>query len=82
MFWYYGMFTRAADVPTCLSFANDSFRKHNLNVFLPPGGGDFTTWITGNREFAFVAFPYAPKGLVEDTYLARVPLAMMAAREP
>jgi hypothetical protein len=43
MFWYYGMFTKAADVPTCLSFANDSFRKHNLNVFLPPGGGHYTT---------------------------------------
>jgi hypothetical protein len=44
------------------------------------GGGDFTTWITGNRELAFVAFPYAPKGLVEDTYFARIPLAIMAPR--
>ena len=41
------------------------------------GGGDFTTWITGSREYAFVAFPYAPMGVVEDTYLGRIPLSIM-----
>jgi hypothetical protein len=41
------------------------------------GGGDFTTWITGSREFAFIAFPYIPHGLVEDTYLGRIPLSVM-----
>ena len=43
------------------------------------GAGDFTTWVTGNRDTAFVAFPYAPKGEVLDTYLARVPLRMLSA---
>jgi hypothetical protein len=46
---------------------------YNLNN----GGGDFSTWITGNHQFAFVAFPYAPGGLVLDTYLAKIPLTMM-----
>lgn len=41
------------------------------------GGGDFTTWITGNDHYALVAFPYAPEGLVLDTYFARVPLNML-----
>ena len=42
------------------------------------GGGDFTTWVTGNTETAFVAFPYAPRGEVLDTYLGRVPLRLLA----
>jgi len=46
---------------------------YNLNN----GGGDFSTWITGNHQFAFVAFPYAPGGHVLDTYLAKIPLTMM-----
>jgi len=41
------------------------------------GGGDFTTWITANDRDAFIAFPYAPGGAVEDTWLARVPLAAL-----
>jgi hypothetical protein len=41
------------------------------------GGGDFTTWVTGNAEAAFVAFPYSPGGAVEDTWLARVPLSLL-----
>jgi hypothetical protein len=41
------------------------------------GAGDFTTWITGNRDYAFVAFPYSPGALVEDTYFARIPLSSM-----
>jgi hypothetical protein len=41
------------------------------------GGGDFVTWVTGNDKDAFVAFPYAPGGQVEDTYLARVPLNLL-----
>ncbi|GIH15993.1 hypothetical protein Raf01_41650 [Rugosimonospora africana] len=41
------------------------------------GAGDFTTWITGNREYAYIAFPYSPGALVEDTYLARVPLSSL-----
>ena len=56
------------------------------NALLPPtkacydtsnGGGDFSTWITGNYLYAFVAFPYMPGGRVEDTYFARIPLSMM-----
>jgi L-ascorbate metabolism protein UlaG (beta-lactamase superfamily) len=43
------------------------------------GAGDFTTWVEGNEEAAFVAFPFAPKGEVEDTYLARVPLTILSA---
>jgi hypothetical protein len=43
------------------------------------GGGDFTTWVTGNAETAFVAFPMASKGEVLDTYLARVPLRLLSA---
>jgi hypothetical protein len=41
------------------------------------GGGDFSTWVTGNREFAFVAFPYAPMGVVEDTFVGKVPLSIL-----
>ena len=39
------------------------------------GGGDFTTWVTGNDEYALVVYPYAPRGKVLDTYLARIPLS-------
>ena len=38
------------------------------------GGGDFVTWVTGSNDTVFVAFPFAPKGKVLDTYLARVPV--------
>ena len=41
------------------------------------GGGDFTTWVTGSEQTAFIAFPFAPKGEVLDTYLARVPLRLL-----
>ncbi len=41
------------------------------------GGGDFTTWVTGNNEYAFVATPYMPGGVAEDTYLAKVPLSLL-----
>jgi hypothetical protein len=41
------------------------------------GAGDFTTWIIGSREYAFVAFPFAPLALVEDTDFARIPLSTM-----
>ena len=41
------------------------------------GGGDFTTWVQGNDADAFVAFPYSPRGEVLDTWLARVPLALL-----
>lgn len=44
------------------------------------GAGDFTTWVEGNTDAAFVAFPFAPKGEVEDTYLARVPLSILSPR--
>jgi hypothetical protein len=46
---------------------------YNLNN----GGGDFSTWITGDNKFAYVAFPYAPGGSVLDTYLAKIPLKIM-----
>ena len=41
------------------------------------GGGDFTTWVQGNNDNAFVAFPFAPRGEVLDTYLARVPIRLL-----
>jgi hypothetical protein len=41
------------------------------------GGGDFYSSITGNHTTAFIGFPYAPKGVVQDDWLARVPLAAM-----
>jgi len=41
------------------------------------GAGDFTTWVQGNTDKAFVAFPYAPLGVVLDTYLAEVPLILL-----
>lgn len=41
------------------------------------GAGDFVTWVTGNTNKAFVAFPYAPKGVVEDTYVAEIPLNLL-----
>ncbi|MEV4620587.1 hypothetical protein AB0J74_17995 [Asanoa sp. NPDC049573] len=46
---------------------------YNLNN----GGGDFSTWITGDDRSAYVAFPYAPRGAVLDTYLAKIPLKAM-----
>lgn len=41
------------------------------------GGGDFSTPVSGNKEDAFVVFPYSPRGIVQKTTLARVPLARM-----
>jgi hypothetical protein len=41
------------------------------------GAGDFTTWVTGTNDTAFVAFPFAPRGEVLDTYFARVPLRLL-----
>ena len=41
------------------------------------GGGDFTTWVQGSTEAAFVAFPYAPVGVALDTYVAKVPLSIL-----
>jgi hypothetical protein len=57
--------TVGADVPDAADY--------NLNN----GGGDFSTWITGDNQFAYVAFPYAPGGRVLDTYIAKIPLKMM-----
>lgn len=48
------------------------------NYGIGNGGGDFTTWVTGNNNTAFVAFPYGPGGVVENTFLARVPLTLLA----
>jgi hypothetical protein len=45
------------------------------------GGGDFTTWVQGNTSAAFVAFPYAPRGEVLDTYLAKVPLSLLQPQD-
>jgi hypothetical protein len=47
------------------------------NYGLGNGGGDFTTWVQGNTTAAFVAFPYAPRGEVLDTYVAKVPLSIL-----
>jgi hypothetical protein len=41
------------------------------------GGGDFTTWVQGSTTAAFVTFPYAPRGEVLDTYVAKVPLSLL-----
>ena len=41
------------------------------------GVGDFTTWITANSKDAYVAFPYAPDGLAEDTDVAQIPLSLL-----
>lgn len=46
---------------------------YNLNN----GGGDFSTWITGNQDYAFVATVYAPGDRVLDTWLAKIPLTQM-----
>ena len=50
------------------------------NYGIGNGGGDFTTWVTGNNQYAFVAFPYSPGGRALDTYLARVPLTVLAPK--
>jgi hypothetical protein len=60
--------TVGADVPNAANY--------NLNN----GGGDFSTFITGNKQFALVGFPYAPGDpdtSALDTYFAKVPLALM-----
>ena len=41
------------------------------------GGGDFTTWVSGNKDSAFVVFPYSPGGLTQKTTCARIELARM-----
>ena len=41
------------------------------------GAGDYTTWVQGSTEKAFVAFPFAPAGAVLDTELAAVPLSLL-----
>jgi hypothetical protein len=48
MFWDLGTFTKAADAPTCLSFARDSFGRRGFTVFQAPDGG-YTT-IAGNSS--------------------------------
>jgi hypothetical protein len=59
-----------------------SSAPHHADYNLNNGGGDFSTWITGNHQYAFVAFPYAPGALVLDTYLARIPLTMIEGPKP
>ena len=41
MFWNWGAIGKDADVPVCLSYANDSFQRRGLKVFLAPA--EFTT---------------------------------------
>jgi hypothetical protein len=41
------------------------------------GGGDFTTWVQGSNDTVYVAFPYAPEGVAEDTYLGEVPVRLL-----
>jgi hypothetical protein len=60
-------------IATTVGSTAPNHADYNLNN----GGGDFSTWITGNNQFALVAFPYAPGGLVLDTYFAKIPLTMM-----
>lgn len=60
-------------VATTVGSSAPGHADYNLNN----GGGDFSTWITGDQQYAYVAFPYAPGGLVLNTYLAKVPLTMM-----
>jgi hypothetical protein len=53
---------------------------HAANYNLNNGGGDFSTFITGNHQYAFVGFPYAPGDPDEsalDTYFAKIPLTML-----
>src|SRR5207249_12286006 len=50
--------------------------NYNLNN----GGGDFSTFITGNHQTAFVGFSYAPGNpdtSTLDTYFAKIPLTTM-----
>jgi hypothetical protein len=60
-------------VATTVGSSEPGAADYNLNN----GGGDFSTWVTGDNHSALVAFPYAPGGRVLDTYLARIPLAML-----
>jgi hypothetical protein len=41
------------------------------------GGGDFTTWVQGSGDTVYVAFPYAPDGIAEDTYVGEVPVRLL-----
>jgi hypothetical protein len=49
--WDLGTFTKAADVPTCLSFAKDSFVRRGLSIFQPPAG--YTT-IGGRPDYSVI----------------------------
>jgi hypothetical protein len=60
-------------IATTVGSSAPGHADYNLNN----GGGDFSTWITGDNQYAYVAFPYAPGGQVMNTYLAKVPLTMM-----
>ena len=60
MYWYYGTFTKPYDPTTCLSFANDSFQRHSLNLFLAPTG--YMT-VGGAPDFSvIVQVTCAPQG--------------------
>jgi hypothetical protein len=65
MYWYYATFTKAADAPTCLSFANDSFQRHSLNVFLPRDG--YTTVAGTADSSVIVQVTCVPQG--ENTWV-------------
>jgi len=41
------------------------------------GGGDYSTGIAGDTQYAHVVFPYSPGGIAQRTYYARVPLELM-----
>lgn len=60
-------------IGTTVGSTDPDAADYNLNN----GDGDFSTWITGDATFAYVAFPYAPGGAVLDTYLAKIPLRNM-----
>jgi hypothetical protein len=82
-----GAFNTFAAMLTADSFGPTVKLSPELSIYPPltyagnygngNGAGDFTTWIQGNTNRAFVAFPYAPMGSTLDTYLAKIPLDLL-----
>ena len=60
-YWYWGSCNRSYDPQNCVSFATDSFQKHGLSVWVPPGGG-YATFAGNTGSSVIVQVTCAPQG--------------------
>ena len=59
-YWYWGSCNRSYDPQNCVSFATDSFQKHGLSVWVPPGGG-YATFAGNTGSSVIVQVACAPQ---------------------